>query len=104
RALLVGAGLRVKTGPFNVSIQTRLSSLIDQLYRMYSHYSLVDETEIAEFHIRVIPKYSIRRPLARFIQFQVDGRSPFPPVPVEQALATLEWGVNLAIAMRVNHL
>lgn len=104
RALLVGAGLRVKTGPFNVSIQTRLSSLIDQLYRMYSHYLLVDETEIAEFHIRVIPKYSIRRPLARFIQFQVDGRSPFPPVPVEQALATLEWGVNFAIAMRVNHL
>lgn len=71
---------------------------------MYSHYSLVDETGIAEFHIRVIPKYSIRRPLARFIQFQVDGRSPFPPVPVEQALATLEWGVNLAIAMRVSHL
>jgi len=71
---------------------------------MYSHYSLVDETEIAEFHVRIIPKHSIRRPFVRLIQFQVDGRAPFPPVPVEQALATLEWGINLVIAMRVNHL
>lgn len=104
RTLITGSGLRVKAGPFNLSIQTCLSSLIDQLYRMYSHYSLVDETEIAEFHVRIIPKHSIRRPLAQFIQFQIDGRSPFPPVPAEQALATLEWGINLAIAMRINHL
>lgn len=104
RTLLAGSGLRVKAGPFNLSIQTCLPSLTDQLYRMYSHYSLVDETEIAEFHVRIIPKHSIRRPFVRLIQFQVDGRAPFPPVPVEQALATLEWGINLVIAMRVNHL
>jgi len=104
RVLLTGSGLRVKTGPFNLSIRTRLPQLIDQLYRMYAHYSLMGEAEIAEFHVRVISRCSIRRPFARLIQFEVDGRSPFPPVPAEQALATLEWGINLAIAMRINHL
>lgn len=104
RVLLAGQGLRVKMGPFNLSVQTRLPSLIHQLRQMYAHYSLVDEDEIVEFHVRVIPKRSIRQPFARLIRFEVDGRSPFPPVPVEQALATLEWGVNLVIAMRINHL
>ncbi|MBE7526603.1 MAG: HprK-related kinase A [Burkholderiales bacterium] len=104
RALLVGSGLRVKAGPFNLSIRTRLPYLADQLHRMYAHYALMDEAEIAEFHVQVISKRSIRRPFAQLIQFEVDGRSPFPPVPAEQALATLEWGINLAIAMRINHL
>ncbi len=104
RALLAGSGLRVKAGPFNLSIRTRLPYLADQLHRMYANYALMDEAEIAEFHVQVISKRSIRRPFARLIQFEVDGRSPFPPVPAEQALATLEWGINLAIAMRINHL
>jgi len=104
RALLAGSGLRVKTGPFNLSIRTRLPRLVDQLHRMYAHYALMGEAEIAEFHVRVISRRSIRQPFARLIQFEVDGRSPFPPVPAEQALATLEWGINLAIAMRINHL
>jgi len=104
RTLLTGSGLRVKAGPFNLSIQTRLPHLINQLHQMYAHYSLVNDTEIVEFHVRVISRRSIRRPFARLIQFEVDSRSPFPPVPAEQALATLEWGINLAIAMRINHL
>jgi HprK-related kinase A len=104
RMRLAGQGLRVKIGPFNVCIQTRVLPLVNQLYRLYAFYTLVESGEIAEFHVRIVPKHSIRRPFARLIQFQVDGRSPFPPIPVEQALATLEWGVNLAIAMRVNHL
>jgi len=103
RALLVGPGLRVKAGPFNLSIRTRLPSLIRQLHSLYSRYSLVEEDEIVEFHVQVIPRRSVRRPFARLIQFEVDGRFPFPPVPLEQALATLEWGVNLVIAARINH-
>lgn len=104
RVLLTTSGLRVKTGPFNLSIQTRLPSLIDTLYHMYAHYALMDADEIAEFHVRIIAKRSIRRPWAQLIQFQVDGRAPFPPIPLTQALATLEWGINLAIALRINHL
>lgn len=103
-SLLGGCGLRIKIGPFNLSIQTRLPSLVHQLYLMYANYSLVDEHEIVEFHVQIIPRRSIRRPFARLVQFKVDGRAPFPPVPLEQALATLEWGINLVIAVRINHL
>lgn len=104
RTLLTTSGLRVRTGPFNLSIRTRLPHLIEQLYQMYAHYALMDTDEIAEFHVRMVTKRSIRRPWIRLVRFEVDGRSPFPPVPAEQALATLEWGINLVIAMRINHL
>lgn len=104
RTLLTTSGLRVRTGPFNLSIRTQLPHLIEQLYQMYAHYALMDTDEIAEFHVRIVAKRSIRRPWIRLVRFEVDGRSPFPPVPAEQALATLEWGINLAIAMRINHL
>lgn len=102
--LLTTSGLRVRTGPFNLSIRTQLPHLIEQLYQMYAHYALMDTDEIAEFHVRIVAKRSIRRPWVRLVRFEVDGRSPFPPVPAEQALATLEWGINLVIAMRINHL
>lgn len=104
RGLLAGTGLRIKMGPFNVRIQTKIPLLVNQLYQLYKPYVLVDEDEIVEFHVRVVSKHSIRQPFTPLVRFEVDGRSPFPPVPLEQALATLEWGVNLVIAVRINHL
>ena len=102
-SLLSGQGLRVRLGPFNVQIQTRLPLLINQLYLLYANYELVED-EIAEFHVQVLPKRSIRRPFTSFVRFLIDGQSPFPPFPSDQALTALEWGINLVIAIRVNHL
>ncbi len=102
-SLLSGGGLRVRLGPFNVQVNTILPHLADQLYSLYAHYELIED-EIAEFHVQVISKCSLRRPFSSFAHFLIDGQSPFPSSPAEQALAILEWGINLAIAVRVNHL
>ncbi len=95
-------GLRVKFGPFIVRIQSFLPSLIDPLHRLYAFYALADD-DIAEFHVQIVPKRSLRRPFTPLLQFLVDGQAPFPAAPVHQALTMLEWGINLAIAVRVNH-
>lgn len=102
-SLLSGEGIKVKLGPFNVHIRTKLPHLANQLYPLYAHYELIKH-EMAEFHVQIVAKRSIRRPFSPFIRFLIDGQSPFPPAPAEQALALLEWGINLAIAVRVNHL
>lgn len=101
--LLQNQGLKVVMGPFNVCIQTRHRPLIKQLYTLYSHYRLA-QNEITEFHVCIIPERSIRNPLKLNVRFLIDGQSPFESFPEDQALAVLEWGINLAIAVRVNHL
>lgn len=101
--LLQNQGLKVAIGPFNVRIHTHHQPLIKQLYRLYSHYRLVQD-EIIEFHVRINTERSIRNPLRLNVRFLIDGQSPFESFPEEQALAVLEWGINLAIAVRVNHL
>lgn len=95
-------GLRVKFGPFLVRIQCFLPALAEPLYRLYAFYTLADD-DIAEFHVQIVPKRSLRRPFTPFVQFLVDGQAPFPAAPVHHALTMLEWGINLAIAVRVNH-
>lgn len=97
-------GLRVKFGPFVVRIQSDVASLIEPLHRLYAFYALAEEDDIAEFHVQIVRKRSLRRPLTPFVQFLVDGQTPFPAAPAHQALTMLEWGINLAIALRVNHL
>ena len=103
RARLADQGLRVGIGPFNVLIHTRLMPLVKNLYTLYASYPLADG-ELAEFHARIVPKRSLRRPFTPFIRFLVDNQSPFPAAPVAHALPMLEWGINLAIAVRINHL
>lgn len=95
-------GLRVKFGPFIVRIQSFLPALTGPLYRLYAFYTLAGD-DIAEFHVQIVSKRSLRRPFTLFVQFLVDGQAPFPAAPVHHALTMLEWGINLAIAVRVNH-
>lgn len=95
-------GLRIQFGPFVVRIQSFLPSLANPLYRLYAFYTLAND-DIAEFHVQIVSKRSLRRPFTPFVQFLVDGQAPFPAAPVHHALAMLEWGINLAIAVRVNH-
>ncbi len=101
--LLLSQGLRIAIGPFNVCIHTAYKPLAEQLYKLYKHYRMVQH-EIAEFHVRIVTERSIKNPFKQNIRFLLDGQSPFDSFPSEQALAALEWGINLAIAVRVNHL
>jgi HprK-related kinase A len=102
-SLLSKQGLRVKMGPFNVQIGMTCATLAQRLYGLYANYELV-HYDLAEFHVQVGPARVIKKPFSPHARFLLDGRSLFPPFPAEQALAALEWGINLAIATRINHL
>jgi HprK-related kinase A len=102
-SLLSKQGLRVKMGPFNVQIGMTCATLAQRLYGLYANYELV-HYDLAEFHVQVGPARVIKKPFSPHALFLLDGRSLFPPFPAEQALAALEWGINLAIATRINHL
>lgn len=104
RTRLEGDGLRVRMGPIAARLRTRIPDLIEQLRPLYRDYWLLEDGEVADFHVDVIGQRRLRDRFARTVSFLIDGRSPFGAMPAGQALPVLEWGINLAFSMRANHL
>lgn len=103
-ALLLGAGLGVRLGPFAFKVRTNVRSIYDPLYRLYRDYPLLNSGSVFSGHVRL----AARRPWSVFdkgtVRFSVDGRVPHEDLPVEHALPALEWGLNLVIALRTHSL
>jgi HprK-related kinase A len=70
------------------------------LYRLYRDYPLLEGERVFSIHASLTERRRwLRRP-RRLVRFSVDGRVPHQDLPAEQALAVLEWGLNLVIALR----
>lgn len=99
RRALAGPGIGVRLGCFSAKIRSDLSWLADPLFRLYRDYAIVPEPAVHSFHVRVT---SPQRPFGRRARLVVDGRVPHDDLPLDQALAVLEWGINLVIAARMH--
>jgi HprK-related kinase A len=100
RSRLEGAGIGVVIGPFPVQIQARAKGLVDPIQHLYRDFPVLDLDRVFAIHLLLEEK---RRSLGfsrRLVRFSVDGVVPHEDLPAEQALAVLEWGINLVIALR----
>jgi HprK-related kinase A len=100
---LGSAGLGLQLGPFAVRVTTELASLKRLMYELLKDYRVIDDDPIWDFHVRVSSTSFVRRWLRPQVQFFVDGRAPFEPLPAQHHLAVLEWGINWCIAARCHH-
>ncbi len=90
-------------GPFNVQIGMTCATLAQRLYGLYANYELV-HYDLAEFHVQVGPARLIKKPFSPRAPFSSRRTLAISALSAEQALAAFEWGINLAIAARINHL
>lgn len=100
RARLEGKGIGVLIGPFPIRIQARVGGLADPLQQLYRDFSVLDLERVFAIHLLLEQR---RRSLGlsrRLVRFSIDGMVPHEDLPAEQALAVLEWGINLVIALR----
>lgn len=97
---LAGAGLGVRMGPFHARIRARAAALEGVLQPLYADYPLLDAGDDSSFHVRIEDRRRRLPGAQRTVRFLVDGRAPHPDLPAEQALAVLEWGINLVVALR----
>jgi len=95
---LVTDGLRIKIGPFNTSLNSSINSVFQHVKELYSAFPLVKEDEIIDFYVRLEPTSSLRRWVRPQVNFSFDGYHPFLPLPLIQAGAMFEWGLNWCIA------
>jgi HprK-related kinase A len=100
RTRLRGAGLGVRLGPFDFCLQVRVPQIEIALYELYRHFPVIDLERVFSGHVKLAPRRAWRsRPFAR-VRFAVDGRVPHEDMPASQALAVLEWGLNLVMSAR----
>jgi HprK-related kinase A len=96
-------GLGVRLGPFEVLIRSDVRAIEAALFRLYRDFELLDGARVFSFHVQLSSTraFPTLRPLVRF---SVDGRVPHEDLPHAHALAVLEWGLNLVIALRCHSL
>lgn len=96
-------GVRIKVGPFHVSVQSKLATIAHHLHEMYAFSSELDDAAFIDFHLTLNRPSNLRRWIKPQIVFSFDGFEPFTPLPLNQACAQLEWGLNWCIAGHSHH-
>lgn len=101
-ASLLRSGLGILIGPFRAKLKILCPGIEEPLYLLYREYPLLADDNVFSFHVRLEERGKFLRRQRRKVRFSVDGRVPHEDMPSDQALAVLEWGINLVIAMRSN--
>lgn len=101
---LAGDGIRLATGPFNCRLQSGIPEITAELACLYAHHPLIDNTRFVDFHVAIQPGHGLRRWLRPQSRFIVDAIEPFTPLPRDQSLPMLEWGLNWCITAYSQHI
>jgi HprK-related kinase A len=97
-------GLAFRLGPFDVLLRNDVRHIETPLFRLYRDYPVLDADRVFSFHARLTNARALRRLHRPLVRFTVDGRVPHEDLPRAHALAVLEWGLNLVIALRSHSL
>jgi HprK-related kinase A len=95
---LAGPGLRLRAGPVVAQIQSPLSVVAECVALHYAAHPIEGSEGFADFFVRIDRPRDLRRWLRPQAVFYIDGEAPFTPLPLDQAFALLEWGLNWCIS------
>lgn len=98
RRRLHGPGLRLRTGPLVFCIRSEVPEVAQGLAALYAGYQIETEGGFADFHIAVQRAHGLRRWWRPQLHFSVAGDRPFAPLPADQGLPMLEWGMNWCVS------
>ncbi len=100
KARLIGEGLGLRLGPFDVLLRVRVPHITSALYHLYRHYPLLDADRVFSCHLSMYRVRAWRKGGTPMVRTLIDGRVPHEDMPAAHALPVLEWALNLAIVMR----
>ena len=92
----------LRTGPFNIHLQSPIGFLGRAIHLLYSDFPAVEDSDFADFHMAFLPG-KLRRFYRPQVFFYFDGHTPFKPLPLGQAFAMFEWSLNWCIESQANH-
>lgn len=98
RYRLKKGGLRLSLAGFQLNIRSSLREVADSIALLYAEYPLGQEESFVDFQIAINPPSLLRRWFRPQVNFMLDDQTPFKPLPLNQAFAMFEWGLNWVIA------
>lgn len=99
---LKGVGLYLKTGPFSYRIRSSVPAIAEGLHLLYGDSAFYPQMDFVDFDIRLDAPSRLRRYFRPKLDFYFDHQTPFKPLPLTQAYAFLEWGMNWCISVHMN--
>lgn len=88
-------GIYLRIHPFVVHIKSSIPVVAQGLSALYGdHDCLLGDDLFADFHVAVVAKRRLFKPLC---VFEMDGFRPFTPLALGEAFAFLEWGMNWCV-------
>lgn len=95
-------GLILQIGPFSFRLISTISSIADELKRLYCDYSVLDGSSFVDFTVTIASGTGVRHWMRRQAIFKFDGHEPFIPLPEDHAFPLLEWSMNWCISMHAH--
>ncbi len=95
---LAGQGIGFRVGPVSVRLKSKIPTIGDGIQILYADYPLVNDDEFIDFHIKIARPNTLRRWYHPQVNFYLDDKAPFRPLPLSQALPLFEWGLNWCVA------
>ena len=96
--LLGGPGLNLRTGPFVSQIFSKIPGIGENLRLLYGDYAVAGDESFTDFFVRLEQPQGLRRWIRPQVLFRFDNATPFKPLPLQQAFAMLEWGLNWCVS------
>ena len=101
RARLASTGLRLRTGEFVTCVRSAIPHVAEGIALLYGEYPLLGDDGFTDFYVNLRRPSGVRHWLRPQVQFDYDGAAPFSPLPLNQAFAMMEWGMNWCVTSRV---
>ncbi len=95
---LCEVGLHFSTSPFNIAVTSNIPAVFQHIQYFYSGYNTCHNDDFIDIHVEVNQVGGYRRFYKPQVVFAFDGYEPFVPLPLAQASAMFEWGLNWCIA------
>ena len=101
-ARLESTGIFLQTGAFITHIRSPIQSVAEGIALLYADHHMAVQTDFADFHVSLERPATVRKWFKPQVLFKFDGKSPFKPLPFEQAFPMLEWGLNWCVSSYAN--
>jgi len=95
-------GLSFQIGNFNICLTSSIPNVCIHIKHLYSEYEVLSDDVYIDFYIELCSPTLIRCYIRPQVVFSFDGYIAFKPLPLAQAGAMFEWGLNWCIANHSN--